>query len=633
LRPSSVTPTEIVVLLLILLAGALLRFGWVGVNAFAWDEARISLDALRMARGGEFVMAGQPSSVDIPFFPLSVWLFALPFALSPDPLFATLTVAAVSLLCVVGVWSLARNFGVLPGLAAAAVMAASPYAVLYGRSIWQPNLLAPLALAWLLAGTASVRRGGRGGLVAAGLVGAIGGMAVQVHFAGAALALATAYAALRHLRGRQLIALLIGGSLAIATAIPYVYYVTVVDPAIAARFGVVLSGGQTAYDLDGLGGLVRLALEWDWGFLGLGDADPYGRGSFTAIMAGALVGCGAVALLLGIIRRRNVAPITEMTAIVLLASPLFFIRHSSPVLIHYALIGLPAIAVLYGAALTLIDRRWWRIGGAILVFALTAIWSVQIAETLDRAGRDRPPNSALSSILSESRDAALTATEPILFFTHGDDPVLHGEAAVFKALLWSRDHRILNGDSLLILPPYPATLLATLAPFQMWEELEAAGLAREVTAYPRRTGALPFVAARYDGVSAPGGYTMIDPVTLTDGSTLIGWRARRVGDRLRISTLWRVEADAVTGTYQGFHHLRAADDARDGTPFAVSDVPLSRATWRVGDQVIVMADFFNVPDERAWTMDVGRYTLPTLTRIARVDGLNDGAIRLGRFTS
>ncbi len=119
------TKSELIALLAILMLAAVLRFAYPGVNSFAMDEAHISLDALRMARGGEFVLAGQPSSVDIPFFPASVWLFALPYAVSPDPLVATWFVSLISLAAVAGVWALARRWGAWSGLFAALYLAAS----------------------------------------------------------------------------------------------------------------------------------------------------------------------------------------------------------------------------------------------------------------------------------------------------------------------------------------------------------------------------------------------------------------------------------------------------------------------------------------------------------------------------
>src|SRR5579871_1999398 len=188
---------EYLALVAILILAAALRFAYPGVNAFASDEAHISLDALRMARGGEFVLAGQPSSVNIPFFPASVWLFALPYLISPDPLVATWFVCAISLLTVIGVWGLARRWSAWAGLVAALYMAASPYAVFYGRSIWQPNLLAPLSLLWAITAYLGVTRADRFGKVAVGASVFLGLFVVQVHFAGIALVPATAYLFLR----------------------------------------------------------------------------------------------------------------------------------------------------------------------------------------------------------------------------------------------------------------------------------------------------------------------------------------------------------------------------------------------------------------------------------------------------
>ncbi len=648
---TSVSKTELIALLAILALAAVLRFAYPGVNSFAGDEAHISLDALRMARGGEWVLAGQPSSVDIPFFPASVWLFALPYALSPDPLVATWFVSLISLLAVAGVWALARRWSTWAGLIAALYLAASPYAVFYGRSIWQPNLLAPLSLAWAICASLGAIRRDRLGSLGVGLTVFLGLLVVQVHFAGIALVPATAYLFLRFRWWRRIVPALIGAALALAAMIPYVYYVTVVDPSVMSRFGQVIGGGSAAVDLQGVENLVRLALGWDWAFLGLGDGDTLSRALPTAVVAGGLVGLGLVAVMRGMWAHRRAplptpnlpvgaglrpaladAPriLAEIVLLWLMISPLVFARHSTPVLIHYQLVAFPAIALLAGASSLLIRRAIWRRAVATLMIALAAVWSVQVIQTLDFTSTTHPANSALSSILRESRDAAYQAEAPILFFTHGDDPAVDGEAAVFQALLWTRDHRILNGENLLILPPYPATLLATLAPFQAWEEIEASGLARDVQTYPRREGADPFIAAHYDGVSDPQGFTSIDPIRFADGATLIGWRVRYVGPRLRLSTLWRVDADAAPGTYQQFDHLR---NSSSSDPVAISDVSLSRATWRVGDRVIVMADFFDIaPGTPDLSVDVGHYTLPDLTRVP-ASGLPDDTVTLGTFSA
>lgn len=642
----SIVKPEYLALLAILILAAVLRFAYPGVNSFAGDEAHISIDALRMARGGEFVMAGQDSSVGIPFFPASVWLFAIPYAVSPDPMVATGFVSVVSLFSVVGVWWLGRRINLWAGLVAALYMAASPYAVFYGRSIWQPNLLAPLGLLWATAAYLGVTRADKWGKFGVGLALFVGLLTFQVHFAGIALIPATAYLFLRFRWWRRLIPVLIGAGLALAAVLPYVYYVTVVAPDVLARYGEVVggNGGATSYDLQAAGNLVRLALGWDWAFLGMGDVDAFSRALPTGLAAGAFIGVGLVAVAILFARgfrarKHRTAPlqqriIAEILLVWLVASPLVFVRHSTPVLIHYQLIALPALALLAGASTLLFQRRIWKAVVSIGMVALAAVWSALILQTLSYTAENRPPNSALSSILRESRDAAYLPETPILFFTHGDDPVTDGEVAVFKTLLWERPHRILNGNNVLVLPPYPATLLATLAPFQAWEEIEASGLALEVQTYPRRIGAEPFIAARYNGVSEPEGFTLLDePIPFADGTTLLGWRARRVGPRLRVSTLWRVDTpNSTLGTVQQFHHLRD-ETAAEGDPLAISDVGLSYGLLQTGDRVIVMADFFDVaPGTENLTVDVGHYRLSDMTRIA-LEESSETLVRIGPFTA
>src|SRR5690606_16897752 len=149
--------------------------------------------------------------------------------------------------------------------------------------------------------------------------------------------------------------------------------------------------------------------------------------------------------------------------------------------IHYQLAALPAIALIAGGSVRLLQRRWWPplLTGVMALLAL--LWSAQIGLSLNEAGRAEH-GGGLGTPLSVTQHVANAVPDdlPVLFFTHGDDPDIDGEVAVFETLWWGRNQRIVQGESLLILPPYPAYLLATLAPFQAWEEIEAAGLARAV---------------------------------------------------------------------------------------------------------------------------------------------------------
>jgi len=637
---------EAAALVLILLLAAALRFGWSGVNSFAFDEARLSLISLEMARGGKFADLGMPSSVGVPNLPAAAWIYAIPYFFSPNPLIATQFTGLLSLGAVFGVWLLARRgWGAWAGLAAALYMAASPYSVLYSRSIWAQNLLPVLTLAWGWAGFLGVSRKNRLA-IAANIF--LAGFIFQVHFAGAALALGSLYLIARYGWWRRPAPILIGGGLALLALLPFVTRVLCCAPEVVDQFRNALGGSP---QIDGIGfqETARLAYGSDWQYLSSGtriiDFSPDLTGLVGICVAiGLIVGVIAIfRMLTTIVGVQRAAPLrendlnnnsslilAEITLIWLIASPLFFARHTTPVFIHYQLASLPAIALVIGAGTALIKRRWWPPLITLLIIIAAYQWSMEIRASLNHAENFATPDG-LGTPLEITQKAANSVPEntPILFFTHGDDTNVNGEAAVFDVLWWGRDHRIFNGESLLILPPNPAYLMATLAPFQAWEEIEAANLAQNIQMVDRREDEGPgFVATFYDGESVPAGFTSIQPILFADGAQLEGWKARMVGPRLRISTLWRVLESPPAGTYQQFHHLRSAESL-EGEPLRISDVPISTHDWQIGDRLIVMGDFF-VDQQAEFWVDIGHYTLPDVTRIPRADGTSDSA-RLGPF--
>ncbi len=686
-------------LIAVLALAAGLRFGWPGVNSFAFDEARLSLIALRMARGGLFASVGMPSSAGVPNLPAAAWVFAIPYALSPDPLVATLFVALISTAAVGGLWLLARRaWGWSAALAAGLYFAASPYGVFYSRSIWAQDLLPVLAVVWVWSAYAARVERRRWALIVHAF---IAGFAFQVHFAGAALGLASVYLFFRwRWWQRALLPILIGGGLALAALIPFAAQL-LAQPALADQFRAAF-GQPGRVDLTALQELIRLALAADWRYLTIGSLEPAGTPPALLAAAGVLLAAGAAGVVrllpyprplsrrergeapasgtlrdtvansisetasatsfttnhkslsplppgdevVGPRSRREAASrpagrtghyqgpgvrvLAELTLAMLIAPLALFLRHSTPVFIHYLLVALPALALLVGASVRLVERRAWAAGALALTAALALAWTAQIAAIMPVAASTETPNG-LGTPLNLTRAAAegLPGQAPVVFFTHGDDPNVDGEAAVFDALWWNRPHRIVQGESLLVLPSTPSYLMATLAPFQAWEELVAAGLARDPLSFPRRAGAEPLVAAFYDGITEPSGFTPIaPPVAFVDGARLDGWRARRVGPRLRVDTLWTVQSLPTAGTYQQFHHLQTAQTLGGGL-FKGADVPLSANRWQVGDRLIVIGDFFDVAAGQYW-VEVGHYTLPDVARVPRADGSSDPA-RIGPF--
>ncbi len=681
-------------LIVVLTVAAGLRFGWWGVNSFAFDEARLSLIALRMARGGVFASTGMPSSAGVPNLPAAAWLFAIPYALSPDPLLATLFVALVSVVAVGGLWLLARRaWGGSAALAAGLYFAASPYGVFYSRSVWAQDWLPVLAVVWAWSAYAAIVGRRRWALIVHAF---IAGFAFQVHFAGAALGLASVYLFFRwRWWQRTLLPLLIGGGLALVALVPFAAQL-VAQPALADQFRSAL-GQPGRVDLAAPQELIRLALAVDWRYLTIGSLEKAGVQVWLVIPAAAPLVAGVAGVVRNVLTpspfaasgycrtkrcsaryasgrgvkdqsgvtlepdlmpgtdvsrrtlpksevlsplllgeqlgvRAGAKVLSELTLVMLIAPLVLFLRHGTPVFIHYLLVTLPALALLVGASIRLVHRRMWTVGAVVLTVALAAAWTAQIAAIMPVAASTETPNG-LGTPLGLVRAAAygLPGDAPVVFFTHGDDPNVDGEAAVFDALWWSRPHRIVQGESLLILPSAPTYLMATLAPFQAWEELTAAGLANDPLRFPRREGAEPFVATFYDGKAEPSGYTPITPpVTFADGTRLDSWRVRRVGPRLRVDTLWTVLSLPPAGTYQQFHHLQTAQTLDSGL-FKGADVPLAANRWQIGDRLIVIGDFFDVPAGQYW-VEVGHYTLPDVTRISRAGGGSD-RVRIGPFAA
>ena len=145
-------------LLLVIAAAAAARLLWLDLMEFKPDEAdafRLALHALGHSEPGVgrfFPTAGLIASVGIAFPPLYVYVLALPLAIVRDPLAAAAFIAATN---VIAVWLCyiagTRYFSRFVGLASAALFALSPWAIIYSRKIWSPDLLPICTCAFLIA--------------------------------------------------------------------------------------------------------------------------------------------------------------------------------------------------------------------------------------------------------------------------------------------------------------------------------------------------------------------------------------------------------------------------------------------------------------------------------------------------
>ena len=249
---------ELLLLGAILLLAGTLRMAAPGLTEFKADEARLLSLAYDMAEG-ELALRGISSSVGVPNFPASVWLYALPVSIWPHPYAATIFTGLLSTLAVaLTYWLVRRYWGITAALAATLLYAVSPWAIIFSRKIWAQNLLPLFVLAWVIgAALALVEKRPRFiwlHLVALAL-------AVQIHLAAVALVPATILLLIifrRNVRWRDV---LIGAGLALLSVLPFAIYLWgSQDPGqiLAGAGGAAPEGGGLS--LDSLRNTIMISL-------------------------------------------------------------------------------------------------------------------------------------------------------------------------------------------------------------------------------------------------------------------------------------------------------------------------------------------------------------------------------------
>jgi 4-amino-4-deoxy-L-arabinose transferase-like glycosyltransferase len=170
---------------LVVLAGWL-RLRHLGLAEFKADEAialRIGHDILH----GDIRTVGLTSSSGAANPPLYVYLVAAMLGISNNPLFATAVVAVLAVIAVGLTYVVLRGrFGAGVALLSVAFFATAPWAVLYGRHLWQQDLLPTVTVALLWSLFVMLERGASRVVL---LVPILLSIAIQLNLSAVALAL------------------------------------------------------------------------------------------------------------------------------------------------------------------------------------------------------------------------------------------------------------------------------------------------------------------------------------------------------------------------------------------------------------------------------------------------------------
>ena len=610
-------------LILIIITAALLRLGWPGLTEFKADEARLYSLALSMAEFKPVALRGIGSSIGLPNFPLSVWLFSLPLFVWKHPYSATLFVAALNTLVVYICYRLTRrHWGETAALVAALFFAVSPWAVIYSRKIWAQDLLPLFVLAYIGAALAAFVDKRRWAL-AAHLVALA--CVVQIHLSGLAFIPLTALWLIYFRRDVRWREMAVGVAAAALTAIPFGIYL-LGNMGNAAAVGGLLAR-KASIDLD--------SLRYAWMLLTGADihslAGPQAFGEFLRSVPNIdpvrwlWGGLAAAGLAVAFYRRRP----ADLILVSWLAAPiLFFIRHSTPVFPHYFIVTLPAgymlagIAVSAGwdfiAAKTRADAtkkslRTSRFRG-LLFLMLAASAAAQAGVWLALlffVGRVATPNGfgtplgMLLNVANQAKEWRLARGAPeILLVGRGDDPQVDEFAAVTDALFHGVPHRFVDGAAAAGLPQGGAAVVIQSGVFTArgWYEK----LAESATCLLLREHEMGIeLLAIAPSLALQPAHAFAEPRLLANGVELLGWDTAPVW-----TVAWRVGYIPPAADYHFFNHAPSAQADGVGYP--------SRY-WRDGDRVL---SFFDL-SPLAWPVRVGMYEFPAVTNVPVMDAMGN----------
>jgi 4-amino-4-deoxy-L-arabinose transferase-like glycosyltransferase len=618
LKLNPITSRDLLSLALILFIAALLRFGEAGVMEFYHDEAMLSILAQDMARGEHFPTVGIISSVGIPNPPISVYVMAVPYLFTDNPLIASLFIAALNVIGVGVLWWIAhRYFSPIVALIASLTYAVSPWAVLYSRKIWAQDYVAPFLLLGVALGLLGFVEKKRWAQV---LCLPVLLFAVQIHFAAwALLPLYVVFILTSRSSVRTWAVSLALSALVLAPFIVGILQTLSDDPnrisdalnRSEASQGLGLSGDAlryTAYLASGLGVETWVAPNRQAELLASVPVLPA-----LWLMVGALALVG----LFGVWRRYR--PLALLLSAWALLPLVVFTPTWTTVYPHYFIGAIPAYALLSGIGLEMLvgllsrhlipvpSKRLPRtvlLVGYCVILMTQGIWWRGLMRYVDTTeitlGAGTSGYTTPLHYLLAVRDR-VRGFDDVVVISDGMRVLFDVEPARWAVMLRdsARCVRTLPGDGFAVLPA--GRFAAVVAPNAPEGSVSAFYTAQNALTFPTRSR--PYRVSTF--VSAPE-WTDADiiplnsPAHFANGVMLTGYALTNT----RVYLEWSLP-DAVEADYQVFAHLLDAA----GTTLQQRDTSFwSGRHWCAGDRLI---SWHEVETGGADVLRVGFYTLGT----------------------
>jgi hypothetical protein len=639
-------------LLLFLLGGGYLRLAVWTANPLEGDQSTLISIAMRfVSRGWEaFPLTANKSSAGLMNPPLVEYLYIVPLLLRPSLATlhwfqAGLSLAAVALLY----FYAAPLFGQRVALVAALFLAVSPWAVYYGRFIWNPNPI-PFFSTLLLLSLLAVLAAGRSPYHLIMVLVALTAV-TQLHLSGLVLIIVVGLCLLllwphwvRPSPRPGVLALLVGGLLSLLLYFPFLLFQRAVDFADLRLISSTLLGGSEAVSdaqINSASLLLNLELASGRGFIetvGLaGQVAPPLRwlvGLMQAVMALTLL--YVMVRPLWAIWHQKRAPhhlpprdrAYLILALWLLMPILLYVRHTVHLQNYYFLYLFPApflaLALLLDDLWHWLQTRYGQLARLLLVPLLLLVASQfylsQMRLAALQQGHNLPGRTVaeVHDALAASRQAL--ATHPdcgLIVVAEGDSPEV-ASLSLMEEFLYPVETRFIDRGRGYI---NPATCMLYLNAVN--DDFVASWLAETAVSLPYTTHLhqtdVPFYHLPGHGLvtSAPPLARWQNGLALLAADLSGDWVA---GGQLVVTYEWLVEAETDGRIrYHFFNHLLN----QTGELVAQEDTPAINAIyWRTQDRLVTRF-FLNLPPTLAdepHSLRLGLYSWPDLQRVPLTDG-------------
>ncbi|MHB8620659.1 MAG: glycosyltransferase family 39 protein [Chloroflexota bacterium] len=579
-------------LLAILAVAVFTRLSHLDLIDFKADEASMAGIAAR-------VLAGKWPATSIqtslgPFNPpLFVYLLALPMLISRDPAVLQALVAGLDVLAILVTYATGRRFfGERAGLAAAALYAADPYAVIFARKL-AGTFVEPVVsalLLWFLLHALQTRQGPARRAISWHWFGVVVccGLLPQLHLATALLLPVLAIGLALSWSRRALLGALLGGATSLLISLPYLLFELRNQPNFLATL-LSASGGHPRWSLDSF----RLV----WVIVsspGYGDVTGTASDAFKAqtsplfglvALLGGLAVAGGVVLCLFRWRDRRCV----VLAAYILIPPLLTLRHSAGVRIHYFTFLEPALFLAGGMALDWLPRQLSRstavasavyglLGVLLLAQAAGFQHFIGFLGSHDLAGAYGVPLLYQREVFDRAV-REVSGRGQVMVAVSGRD-----QAEAARYLLGSHPNTEVSAAAGLLLPAVPGSVYVTLGQnTPAGRALERALPAQSRVALPGGRDAFGVHSLPPDAASRLAAALRLAPLgrPLANGLTLVGATPRGTLP-VDLASAWRVTrpVDPSTTIFN-----QVLDD-RGKQWFDRDDAPAPARSWRPGDTLI-----------------------------------------------